>query len=632
MKNIKFKIIVSLAFFFLFAPSTFASTCGVTSTGGNWNAAATWFDCAGGIPIAGDAVLATSTSGNLAINANTAALKSIDFTGYTGTLSGAFQLIIRGLAASTQVVTFSAGMTVSWSGILNIQPVATTAEIDITTNGQTIGSYNSSAGSAGTVKLMDNLTFKSSSINSASLTWGLTGTFNMNGFTISGASATDRILISSGSSGSRKTLTLNGGSFANADFQDIGFNNGGVSLDLSAITGLSGDGGNNVMIGGGTLTMTTATTTYWVGDSGFWSQTAHWSSTSGGSGSTIRVPLPQDDVVFDSNSFSGTGFTVTANEPRAGHNVSFALVGTDNPTLTVTANQLFTVYGSLYLDNGMTFSNITGVTLDFRGQAGSYNIDMQGVSIPRPITFNAYQGVFTLLNDMTTVNSVSIVAGTLTANVYNVTMNSLSMANSSGAIINMGSGTWTVTTTGAAWSIGTSAVVNPGTSTIVMSNSTAAAKTFQGTSHTFYNVSFTGNNITVTGSNTFNNLGVDNAGDALTNGLILTTGVSTTTITSISTNATTTADRGVIQSTTAGTIAGLQANTGGNVCVDFLSIKDIRAYGTSSFYAGANSLDVSGNIGWSFTACPTVSTPARSSRTLFQRIKMIISGRRMIIR
>jgi hypothetical protein len=38
--------------------------------------------------------------------------------------------------------------------------------------------------------------------------------------------------------------------------------------------------------------------------------------------------------------------------------------------------------------------------------------------------------------------------------------------------------------------------------------------------------------------------------------------------------------------------------------LDYVSLKDSTATGGASFYAGANSTDVSGNTGWTFTAPP----------------------------
>lgn len=57
----------------------------VSNTGGNWNATTAW---AGGVvPILGDTVDFTATSGNLVVNVSTANLAGIDFTNYLGTIT-----------------------------------------------------------------------------------------------------------------------------------------------------------------------------------------------------------------------------------------------------------------------------------------------------------------------------------------------------------------------------------------------------------------------------------------------------------------------------------------------------------------------------------------------------------------
>jgi len=588
------------------AKTASANTCALLPGGGNWNAAGTWGACGGVAPVAGDSVVATSSAGNLVINANTALLKSIDFTGYTGTLSGGFQLLIRGLAASTQVVTFSAGMTVTWTGALNIQPIASSAELDITTNGKIINSLSATAGSTGTIKLMDNMTF-SNSVGLSVLNWGLAGTFDLNGFTISGSSVTNRVFINSGVPGTQRTLTLNGGTFANADFQDILFANGGSDLDLSAITGLSGDCLGNGMSGGGTLTFTSATTTYWIGNTGNWSNTAEWSSTSGGSGSTIRVPLPQDDAIFDSNSFSGTGFTVTANMPRGGRNVDFSLVGTDNPTLTFTANAGWAIYGSLYLDNGMTWTNITGITLDFRGRTAGLEIDSQGITIPRPTLFNAPGGNYTLLNDFSGGSSVAVTSGTLNGSAYGVTAQSFSTANSALAIVNMGSGTWTMYNPGNIWALGAGSSFNAQTSTLTFTNTTASVKTFATGGRTYNIVTFSGRNIITNGNPTYATLNLLNAG---ANGFRPTAG-STTTITSlITTNATSTAAYSLASSTSMTALAELKF-TGGTTCgLDYMNFVRILATPPGAWLVGTNSTSTSSSgLTFTYNACGASAVP-----------------------
>lgn len=57
----------------------------VSNTGGNWNATTAWVG--GVVPIAGDTVNFTATSGNLTVNVLTAILTGIDFTNYVNTIT-----------------------------------------------------------------------------------------------------------------------------------------------------------------------------------------------------------------------------------------------------------------------------------------------------------------------------------------------------------------------------------------------------------------------------------------------------------------------------------------------------------------------------------------------------------------
>jgi len=57
----------------------------VSDTGGNWSATTAWVG--GVVPVSGDSVVFTSTSGNLNVNSTTANLVGIDFTNYLGTIT-----------------------------------------------------------------------------------------------------------------------------------------------------------------------------------------------------------------------------------------------------------------------------------------------------------------------------------------------------------------------------------------------------------------------------------------------------------------------------------------------------------------------------------------------------------------
>ena len=49
------------------------------------------------------------------------------------------------------------------------------------------------------------------------------------------------------------------------------------------------------------------------------------------------------------------------------------------------------------------------------------------------------------------------------------------------------------------------------------------------------------------------------------------------------------------------------SKTSGTVSSDYLSIRDSIVTGGASWYAGANSTNVSGNTGWIFTAPPVIA-------------------------
>ena len=438
-----------------------------------------------------------------------------------------------------------------------------------------------------------NLTRNGSAVKTETITLNNNQTIT-NTFTVNGASSTSRVLITSGTLGTPYTINAANVSVSNVDFRDI-IGAGAGNWNLAAITGLSGDAGGNSGI-----TFTTATTTYWVHGSTAsenWSDSSNWAWGSGLAGGTGRVPLPQDDVRFDANSFGATGKTVTLDMPRAARNIDWT-GATNNPTWTFSVAN--SIYGSLTLISGMTFNSNYQLTY-FSGRAagmpvGGWTLTSAGKNFLSQIDIFMVGGTLTLQDAFSqSYSRFYIEYGTLDANDFNVTV--VTGQFTTGTII-MGSGTWTANGDGNVWNVTSGFTVTPETSTVIISNTTAVGKTFIGGSKTYNNVIFSGDNIGVEGANTFNTMAVNNGG--LANGLILPTGVSTTTVTNLTTNANSTGSRAIIKSATAGTIAGLKTTLSSNICVDYMSIQDINAYSTGSgkFFAGLHSLNVSGNNGW----------------------------------
>ena len=537
----------------------------IRAAGGNYNAAGTWESTPGGgetvaVPTTSDAVIGTALSGQLTINA-TAVAGSVDLSLYVSTIThNAFNWTVSGNVTFGALMTYT---TVDNSGcVLVINNTGT-----LTTAGALIHSFAANASSA-TVTLGDNISFDAT--KNCVLAIGASSGFNMNGKSINGNSATNRVLVRPGSSvalGTARTITNATTSFTNADFRDITFSSAS-SLDLSAITGLSGDcGGNTITGGGSTLTFTTPATQTATGSSANYS-TATWSG---------RVPLPQDDVVLSLTA----GQTLTNDMPRLGKNISFGTA-----TLFTLGNSVSS-YGSVSFTGAGTYTGGSSTwTFESGERTGTLNLTSNGKLSTNPLTFSAFGATVQALDAISTNQAITINAGTLDSNNFSVSANNY--VNT--ATITMGSSTWTaVGASGTPWNV--SGTVNANSSTISFTNAGASSKTFAGGNKTYNNFTVTGGGagaIIFTGSNTFNTLTV-NSPKTIT----LTSGT-TQTITDFVRPS----DTGVITLNTSAAGAATLTKTGGWANLDYLSITNINVTpSTGSWFYGGHSTYVSGT-GW----------------------------------
>lgn len=99
-----------------------------------------------------------------------------------------------------------------------------------------------------------------------------------------------------------------------------------------------------------------AQTRYWVGGTGSWTNTARWSTSSGGPGGAA-VPLSTDDVIFDANSGSGT-VTIPTGPTNVAQHVTFAAATSMS---VVTGAGRLDLTGGLTLRPGMVTNAWTGV-------------------------------------------------------------------------------------------------------------------------------------------------------------------------------------------------------------------------------------------------------------------------------
>jgi hypothetical protein len=452
--------------------------------GGNWSATTAWNE--GVVPTSALDTFFIPSSGNVTIDA-AAVCKALTQIGYTNTLT------------HNTSVTWSAYGNVA---LLSGKYVASTASssfwansnLTLTTGGNAMGSIH---GNGGIITLGDNVTF----VASQTAVWGMVGNdLNLNGKTISGASATNRVLIYSSVAGTSHTITVSGGTFANADFQDIAFANGGANLDLSGITGGSGDCGGNSMSGGGTLTLTPATTQTWNGTSG-----GNW-STNAWSG---HVPLPQDTVAFGTLS---TSQTITVDMPRIGGNVSFASA-TNSPTVVLnTSGMTYSVFGNVNLTGAGTVTSGPAFTFSGRSNSSftsagkSLGSGSGALGVAKPGYTLTLADVFTGSNS----SYFSVSSGTLSS-IYAVTTYQLQTA-AAGSVIMGGGATWTLT--GANSVFTGSGSINAGTSTIALTYTGATVTSFAGGTNTYNNITIAPGSgvLTFSGAFSFANMTMSGTG------------------------------------------------------------------------------------------------------------------------
>lgn len=355
-----------------------------------------------------------------------------------------------------------------------------------------------------------------------------------------------------------------------------------------------GDGGDNSGI-----TFTTPQTKYWVGNGGDWSDGAnHWATSSGGSGNANNNPLPQDDTIFDENSFSSDGQTVTCNIAYMGKHWDVSAISN---TVTFSMSAIFFLhYGDITWHASK--ATISGPTVSWLDKGGT--ITCNGGSLgPLGITSSLYRfgQVISLADNFSTpAAQLSLDSGTFNANNHDVNILYLTTSATNTRTINMGSGIWTLgRTSGAVWDVtnATGLTLNEDTSTIVISDTGSGNKTFIGGGQAYNNLSITGGGtgtVTITGTNTFNNVNIGRPKTAI---------FPASTTTTISGRLFAMGDTGnviTLQSSSAGSAATI-SQSGGRVITNFCSIKDFTKTG-SVWYAGKDSTNVSGNSGITFTA------------------------------
>lgn len=322
--------------------------------------------------------------------------------------------------------------------------------------------------------------------------------------TLSGTMAVSnnaRVFVKSSTENTSRTLTVNAWSASprDLDFQDITLTGAVGTLSGTRF----GDAGNNSGI-----TFSTPKTVYWssAGVNTNWTAN-YWASVSGGTPDTSNFPLPQDTAVFDANSGS-VALAVTINVPMrigtldaSSRVYTWALIASNNINL----------YGNLLLG----IISYTGGSVLYLFGSNTQTISCNGYSIGQyvAVTKKNKTDVVQLGSAfLSNLYNLQLNTGTFTAGAYNVTAAAFASNNALVRVLNMGSGTWTLTSSGTAWNMATAtnATVNKGTANIVLSENSTAAKTFAGGGFSYNKLTFGGDTstaaYTISGNNIFTEL------------------------------------------------------------------------------------------------------------------------------
>lgn len=340
---------------------------------------------------------------------------------------------------------------------------------------------------------------------------------------------------------------------------------------------------------------------YWVGNSGNWSDTSHWSTSSGGA-SGASVPTISDDVIFDANSLSSNSSINLTNSSTSlksfdSSSANYNITISKDASITIAS---FLVYGDF---NANRVTNNANIDIYLRGTNSTITQTTPNILLNRLIvdaTGVRYGSNFR-------VNSLTIYSGSFDTNNYSGLIGSINISLTNNAIpayIYFRNSTIDVNNL----SINTtSLVLDAGTSTLNISNSLSLPSGYY-----VYTVNFVGlGNIEVYGSNiSYTNLGI------ATGKTVVFANASTQTVSqslNIDNNVTMVARGG-------GSNYYNLIKPSGTVSVVGIKLKGSRASGGASFFADITSVDQGFNTGWVFAPPPPVAsfnaTPTSGIRPL----------------
>lgn len=546
--------------------------------------------------VRGSATQAMPVKGNLTLSSTMAT--------NTGAGSGAMQFIgtsgtqvitPAGIAVDFPILINTTGATVQLAGAL-----AMNTRLLTLTAGTFDGGGYSITGSAGITMVTGSVTARN--INTAraithtsgTLTFGTsntTGAYTFNSGTLDLAGYQLNALRFTSISGSVRTLAFGTG--------NISCSGAGIAWDTTNTTNLTVTGTPIVNINNATVTATTV----------------------------VPGSLPEASTISFNFTAGTYNLTFLANILNTAKSVNFT--GFSGTWLAHTNS--CQIYGNLTLSSTMTLTTNT-VNINLGSTTSGRTITSNGKIIPFPISFGGVGGSWILQDAVTftgTSGRITQIDGTLDLNGKTLTLgsSSTSYGTSTGTKnLTFNGGTLVITSVAAlAFNNGapTGYTTTAGVGVGKISMTGASGKTFEGGGSTYnctvsndgaglltltgdnaiQTLTTTSGNISITGNNT-----IETIANAVQPVTFTFTAGTTQTITNWNVSGTS-GNLVTILSSAAGSPATLSKSSGA-VSANYLSLKDSAATGGAAWYAGANSVNVSGNSGWIFTGPPAGNTGA----------------------
>lgn len=414
--------------------------------GANWGDTANWSDTSGGtggfsVPTNVDDVFFDANSGNCTVNASARTAKTLNFTGYTNTITMSNTITVSGN------VTLAAGMGIAGASALIVDETST-----LTSNGKTWSAPFTFSGTSKTFTLGDN--------------WAISGQVNLSGTTAT--TINSNTLTSSGNLTSTTSATtsgttnisLTGGTWSNSSTgvlrNNLTFTSGTITVsgtvryDTNTLTYTAG----TVTTSGSTLAIAASTT---LNTSGI-----TWNNLTWGISGNITITLLSDinisgtlnnntnNTINGSFNINNTG-TITLPGSLSGTSTLNMLGGTINATtgaisinlilngnitlsnFTFSTNTLTYTSGNITLSSNHTLTIGSATTTINSNTLLWNNVSFTGGNVVYTSDFNV-GGLITIANNFTMTgaqynvnayNGISVGVGEILNNINSVTLNLL---------------------------------------------------------------------------------------------------------------------------------------------------------------------------------------------------------------